>query len=165
MRAVMRLMVLSVFLLAVVGKLSGAPDGLPDMRGALGGGGGGGAAQVTTADDASNAVVAARAAYAAGWRGQDLVQAVAYGYIESTLHPTAVSSTGCEGWLQTCPPRAGDLDPQGNAVHAHEKWAACDGGSWRCDWDPYDGGPSNPRWATGYALGLQAVKALPGGGA
>ncbi len=109
--------------------------------------------------------MAAKVGYNAGWRSATLVEAVTYNGIESGWNWNAVSYTGCEGGWQICPPRVGDFDPQTNANIAYEKWAACRGGSFDCDWTPYDQGYANPSWNTDYAIAQQAVAALPGGGA
>jgi hypothetical protein len=112
----------------------------------------------------SGADLAARVGYNAGWRGTTLVEAVAFSGIESTWGPAAVSPTGCLGLWQLCPTHSRDLDPQTNADDAHSKWAHCSGGSFDCDWTPYDKGHRNPAWSTDYAIAVKAVAALPGGG-
>ncbi len=116
-------------------------------------------------DAKGGAALAAQVGHNAGWRGATLIEAVTYAGIESTWGWDAVSSTGCEGGWQICPPRPGDFDPQANAMYAYEKWAACHGGSFECDWTPYDQGHANPAWNIDYTIAVQAVSALPGGGA
>jgi hypothetical protein len=123
----------------------------------------GSVASAPTAGVAGAALVV-QVAYEAGWRGQALTDAGAYSWIESGFRPTAVSRTGCEGLWQLCPPPADAFDPAANARHAYAKWQGCGGGSFTCDWTPYDGGTANPAWATGYALAQKAMARLPGGG-
>jgi hypothetical protein len=95
----------------------------------------------------------------AGFTGTALLEAVAYSWIESSFNSTAVSSTGCRGLWQICgQPVPGDLnDPSINAQNAFAKWRACRGGSFTCDWTPYDQGPANRMWAQGYQLAQQAA--------
>lgn len=88
--------------------------------------------------------------------------AVAYAWIESGYSPAAHSPTGCVGLWQICGTSVtGDLtDPAVNARAAVAKWKACQGGSFDCDWTPYDFGPANPGWAKGLADGQAAMAAL-----
>jgi hypothetical protein len=145
-----------LFVLAAVGALLGQHDAPPAAASAR---------TPVAVGSAAGADLVARVGYNAGWRGAALVDAVAYAYIESAFRPTAVSRTGCVGLWQICPPHPDDMDPQANAGHAFGKWRGCRGGSFACDWDPYDGGPGNPAWWTGRTLGQHAVQALPSGGA
>lgn len=121
----------------------------------------GGSTPVTAS---AGADLAAQVGYNAGWRGETLVEAVAYAGIESNWRRDAVSSTGCIGIWQLCPARQEDFDPQTNANRAHGKWAGCRGGSFDCDWTPYDLGRANPAWPMDYASALQAVAQLPNHG-
>lgn len=111
---------------------------------------------------ALSAAEVAQHAYNAGWRGLDLVQAVAYAWIESGFSAEAVSETGCGGLWQLCPKPSGWSDPQTNANAAYAKWKACRGGSFACDWTPYDGGSNNPGWAEGLKQAQDAVKGVAG---
>lgn len=103
-------------------------------------------------------------AKAAGFPVSVLPQAAAYAGIESGWNTNAVSSTGCIGLWQICGTQvSGDLkDPSVNAKAAFAKWKSCNGGSFACDWDPYDQGQSNPNWGTYFNQALQAAGgALP----
>lgn len=118
-------------------------------------------------DLVGRAALAAQVGYHAGprWRSSTLVEAVAFAGIESAWRPGAVSSTGCIGLWQLCPTRMIDVDPQINADRAYGKWSGCRGGSFDCDWTPYDQGHASPAWATDYGIAQRVVAALPGGGA
>jgi hypothetical protein len=84
-------------------------------------------------------------------------EAVAYAFIESGYDTAAVSPTGCCDVWQLCPCQG---STSANASAAVAKWKACNGGSFDCDWTPYDGGISNPQWAKGYADGQAAAAQL-----
>lgn len=94
-------------------------------------------------------------------------QAVAYAGIESGLDANNVSSTGCTGLWQICATSlnasnpAALTNPLTNAQQAVAKWKGC-GGSFSCDWTPYDGGPNNIGWAGWYSQGLSAASKLQG---
>jgi hypothetical protein len=155
----MRWLVAAAIVAAALGHALGLGDGgTPAVPAAAGQAG---AVSVTAT---AGATLVVGVGYNAGWRGPTLAAAGAYSWIESGFRPTAVSSTGCRGLWQICPTKPDSFDPQINANQAHRKWAACRGGSFDCDWTPYDQGAANPQWATGYALAQKAMAALPNGG-
>lgn len=90
-----------------------------------------------------NAIQIAELAWKAGWRGNDLIDAIWTAGIESGYRADAVSKTGCCGIWQLCP--CVTMDPQGNANAAYAKWKAA-GNSFQPDWWRYDGGRSNPNY-------------------
>jgi hypothetical protein len=100
--------------------------------------------------------------YNAGWRGNDLLLAVAHAYIESSFDPSVTSPTGCAGLWRLCPPPAGAYDPQTNANAAYAKWKAA-GSSFDRDWTPFNGGSKNPRWNEGWKLAQQAAASIGAG--
>jgi hypothetical protein len=106
------------------------------------------------------ALQVAQYAAQAGFPASAIAEAVAYAGIESSWDPTARSPTGCIGLWQICGTSVhGDLtDPLTNAKAAYAKWKACSGGSFACDWTPYDQGSSNPNW-NGYYQQALAVAA------
>lgn len=93
----------------------------------------------------------------AGGPASAVAEAVAYAWIESGYRSDAVSPTGCVGIWQICPPPPNASDPAVNAQAAVGKWKACRGGSFACDWTPYDLGQANPGWAKGYTDGQAAA--------
>lgn len=93
--------------------------------------------------------------------GPAIPEAVAYAWIESGYNDSAVSPTGCCGVWQLCS-CVGSGNIAANASAAVAKYKACNGGSFACDWTPYDLGPANPQWGAGYAAGVQAVASLGG---
>lgn len=160
MHGPMRLLIAAAIVAAALGHALGLGDGgaapaVPAAHEPIG------AVSVTATSGASLVV---GVGYNAGWRGASLAAAGAYAYIESGFRANAVSSTGCRGLWQICPTKPDSFDPQVNANQAHRKWAACRGGSFDCDWTPYDQGAANPGWATGYALAQKAMTGLPKGG-
>jgi hypothetical protein len=153
----MRLLIGAAIVTAALGHALGLGDGGTAPAGAA-------PSSAVSAAGAAGADLVVTVGYNAGWRGPILAQAGAYAYIESGFRPTAVSSTGCKGLWQLCPPPADAFDPQANARHAYEKWRRCRGGSFDCDWTPYDQGTANRGWAAGYALAQKAMTGLPNGG-
>lgn len=101
-----------------------------------------------------DAASVARVAYNAGWRGQDLIDAIAYAGIESSFNEDARSSTGCCGLWQLCP--CVSTDPQANANAAYAKWQAA-GSTFDKDWTPYDQGRANPNWQQFYSQAVAVV--------
>lgn len=160
LRGPMRWLIGAAIVTAALGHAFGLGDGGPAPSGSTVAAPAGAVSTV----GAAGAALVVSVGYNAGWRGPTLAAAGAYAWIESGFRTTAVSRTGCEGLWQLCPPPADAFDPQANADHAYAKWRGCRGGSWDCDWTPYDGGTGNPAWATGYALAQQAMSRLPGGG-
>lgn len=161
LRGPMRWLISAAIVTAALGHAVGLGDGAPASSSAAPAPA---PASAVSTQGASGAALVVSVGYNAGWRGPTLAAAGAYAWIESGFRPTAVSRTGCEGLWQLCPPPADAFDPQANARHAYAKWRGCQGGSFDCDWTPYDEGATNPGWATGYALAQQAMKGLPGGG-
>jgi hypothetical protein len=150
----MRILIVAALVCAALGHALGLGDGAAPSAPA-------GNVPVAAA---SGAALVVGVGYNAGWRGSVLAEAGAFAYIESGFRADAVSSTGCRGLWQICPTKPDSFDPQTNADQAHRKWAACRGGSFDCDWTPYDQGSANPGWATGHALALHAMAGLPDGG-
>lgn len=94
-----------------------------------------------------NAIQVAELAWKAGFRGNDLIDAIWTAGIESGYRTDAVSKTGCCGLWQLCP--CTTMDPQGNANGAYAKFKAA-GNSFQRDWWQYDGGRSNSNFQAFY---------------
>lgn len=95
--------------------------------------------------DGTGAQLAARAATAAGFRGEDLVMAVAIAGAESSYVPNVRNSIGASGLWQILQPAHQDLfarydwrDPAQNALMAHSVWTTADR-SWT-PWTTFTGG-------------------------
>jgi hypothetical protein len=135
---------------APVEPVPARPPGAPAVP--IAGGGcvctpeGGDRAVPASAVTVTPAVVAARAASAAGWSGEDLVTAVAVAGAESSYRPAARNPSGASGLWQILPSAhpekfAGGVDwanPVTNAAMAYAVWVEA-GRSWR-PWVAYTSG-------------------------